>query len=321
MATNFRNGVLSRGVPAEGIDVFSPFGVVYFVDAGSGNDNNVGTKPEAPMATIDAAYNLATASQGDVIVVAAGHVEDISGNTSLVMDKAGITIIGLGHGAQRPTLTMTATDAEIIISGADTVFRNFLIVVTVAGTIDVVVAMTISAAAHLIDVEFRQLANDAEFVDTIILASGADRTKLHGLIFDSVTNGGAQQSCVYSAVALEGVEIVDFYANGAFVSGAIQNETNAMVNSRFRNITIRQLHATQDACIAMHSSATGFIDGARLRTVGTDDNAISLAITAAAMQMYDVGVVNADGEYGATQELEDLDVSSSRSGHTFSSIA
>lgn len=321
--TNFPHGVSSHGAPVIDIGIFSPFGAVYFTDSGHGNknDNNAATRPDAPTATIDAAHDKATASQGDVVMVAAGHAEDIASVTSLVLDLTGVTVIGLGRGPDRPTLTMTATDAEIIVSAAGAALVNFLIVVTEAGTIDVVVALTASAEVLLKDLEFRQTAADAEFVDTIILASGADRAHLEGLIFDSVTNGGAQQSCVNIPSALEGVQITDFYANGAFVSGAIQNETAGMLNARLRNITVRQLHASQDACIAMHADATGFIDGARLRTVGTDDLGITGAIVAAKFQLYNVGIVNADGEHGATEEMESLDISTSRSGKTFSSIA
>lgn len=295
-------------------------GSVRYVDSNSSGGAVAGFSPGDAYATINLAQNASAV--GDTIIVAEGHAEDIAGNTSLVMDTVGVKVIGLGHGSRRPALTMTATAAEIIFSAADVQFSNMLITVTTAGTIDCVVAATLSATDILLsNLEFRQLAADAEFVDAIILAAGANRAKLDGLRFDHVTNGGANQSAVNSPVALTGVEITNFYANGKFAQGAIQNETAGMLDTRMANITVRQLHATQDGCIVMHGDATGFIDKARLRTVGTDDAALTGAIVAAKFQLYDIGLVNADGESAAIGEVSDLDVTNTRSGQTFSSIA
>ena len=74
-------------------------GDIWFVDstASAASDTaGFGKNPDAPTATIDYAVGLATASKGDVIYVMPGHNETIAAATSLVIDKIGLSIIGLG---------------------------------------------------------------------------------------------------------------------------------------------------------------------------------------------------------------------------------
>ncbi len=122
--TNFPNGITSFGVPQVGsgqIPVTN--GNYYFVcnrSGANGSDGNEGTSPENPFATLDTAINNCTANNADVIVILPGHAETISSNTALNFDIAGITIIGLGTGASRPTFTLgTANTTRIPVSAAN----------------------------------------------------------------------------------------------------------------------------------------------------------------------------------------------------------
>src|SRR3990167_2616461 len=81
-------------------------GNVFFVDSGASlavDDTAHGDSPERPFATLDYAVGQCTASNGDIIYVMPGHAETISADSGVDVDVAGVTIIGVGRGASRPT--------------------------------------------------------------------------------------------------------------------------------------------------------------------------------------------------------------------------
>ncbi|KKL22528.1 hypothetical protein LCGC14_2434510, partial [marine sediment metagenome] len=150
----------------------SPNANIIYVDSGhaSTGTGKPGSSPRNPLSTINAAFTAAdtavTASNGDVVIVMPGHTESITNATDLAPDVVGVNIVGLGRGSDRPTLTFTATGSNIPISAANITMSNFLI--TNSGTIDVVVAITVSAADVLLkDIEIREAAIDDQFVDAI----------------------------------------------------------------------------------------------------------------------------------------------------------
>lgn len=104
-------------------------------------------------ATIDAAIGACTANAGDTIFVLPGHTEAVTA-TSIALDVAGVSIIGLGSGAMKPTLTFGATDSAINVTAANGKFQNLRLT---AGIGDVVTAFLHATAAQntqYIDIEF-----------------------------------------------------------------------------------------------------------------------------------------------------------------------
>lgn len=94
--------------------------------------------------TIQSAVDAAVASRGDVIFVAEGHTEAVT-STSISLNKAGITIIGLGSGAVKPTLSFGATNSRINVTAANCKLKNFRLT---AGIGDVVTAFLHATAAQ-----------------------------------------------------------------------------------------------------------------------------------------------------------------------------
>ncbi len=96
----------------------------WFVHSGTGTDGaGYGTHPDSPVATIDYAIGLATASQGDIIFVMPGHAESIIA-AGIDVDKIGLSIIGLGIENNRPTITFTATTSDVDIDAAGVYIRG-----------------------------------------------------------------------------------------------------------------------------------------------------------------------------------------------------
>lgn len=128
-------------------------------------------------ATIDAAVGYCTASRGDVILVAPGHTEALSSATALNLDVAGVTIVGLGEGSLRPTITLdTATTATIPVSAANVSVKNMILTANFA---DIVSFFTLAAANDftLDGCSFKATAtsmNAKYVVDTSAVTSAAD---------------------------------------------------------------------------------------------------------------------------------------------------
>ncbi|KKN29235.1 hypothetical protein LCGC14_0846220 [marine sediment metagenome] len=106
---------------------------VFFVDSGATNaldaDDQVhGNTWDVPFATLDYAIGKCTDSQGDVILIAPGHVEDYDGTTTgFDADKIGITIIGLGSGSLRPRFDLEDASAGGVIGANDVTIDNIVI--------------------------------------------------------------------------------------------------------------------------------------------------------------------------------------------------
>lgn len=123
-----------------------PTGSVYFVGA-TGNDNSSGANgvsPRAPYQTV--AYAASRAVSGDVIYILPGVTTTISSATSLLLATAGVTIIGLGVGNQRPLFDFTtANTASIIVSAAGITIQNCRFR---ASFLSIAAAFTLTTAAY-----------------------------------------------------------------------------------------------------------------------------------------------------------------------------
>jgi hypothetical protein len=118
-------------------------GKIFYVNSAVTNEGD-GSSWTNARNTIDEAIDLCTASKGDVIYVAQGHAETIINATGLLLDKAGVTIIGIGTGSLRPKITFTtAAAATVSITAANCTFSGFDIYSNYTG--GVTAAITISA--------------------------------------------------------------------------------------------------------------------------------------------------------------------------------
>lgn len=119
-------------------------GDIYFVSSSTGTDAaGYGTSPDTPVATIDYAVGLCTASQGDVIYVLPGHNEGL-GNAQITVDVAGVAIVGLGWGANRPRIDFDHANASIDVTANGCILRNLTLLPSVT---DVLIGIDVNAAA------------------------------------------------------------------------------------------------------------------------------------------------------------------------------
>jgi hypothetical protein len=240
-------------------------GSVFFVHSGTGSNDNAGNEPGAPLATIDAAVGRCTASKGDVIIVMPGHAENISAATSLVVDVAGISIIGLGWGGLRPTLSFTNTAGRIPVSAANVLIENLLCVGAVA---DIVSGITITGDdVTLRNVEMRSGSAILEFLQFLDI-DAASRVRLEGVrIIASATAGtntGIRIDATVDCV-LEGCEL-----RGDFTTAAVSGNAGsgaASTNLRISRCTVENVDTTAGLTVDNHDSTTGICEYNSLLTL------------------------------------------------------
>ena len=117
-------------------------GTVFYVDSVHGNDGADfdGKSWATAKATLDAAVGLCTADAGDVIKIARKHAEDLAAADAVDIDVAGVTVIGMGVGDDRPTFTYTNAAGEIVIGASNVTLSNVICnasVTTVLKAIDI----------------------------------------------------------------------------------------------------------------------------------------------------------------------------------------
>ena len=199
-------------------------GTSYFVDSGSGSDTNSGLSWTEALATLDAAIGKCTASQGDTIYLAEGHAEDVVSASAITVDVAGINIIGLGHGASRPTFTFkTSTAATMVISAASVYIEN---IICLTALDSVVSPMVISGANVEVHCEFQDTSSTVEAVRCILTAATADN-----LILDIKHRGFAGDAGV-NLVRLVGANNAEITVNayGNYSTAAVELHTTACSN-------------------------------------------------------------------------------------------
>lgn len=198
----FPNGLTIQNVPV----VITPGAKVFWVDSNSGSNGNKGTF-KSPFATVDYAYGRCTASKGDVIIVKAGHAETVASAGAINGDVIGVTVIGLGEGATRPTFTFSATASTWTLTAASNSVYN---IITKPSVDSVVSPFVVSAADCTLDWEHQDASATVEAVNALLTTADADRLNVR-LKYRGFIAGNA---CV-NAMRLVGVDsariYVDFY--------------------------------------------------------------------------------------------------------------
>lgn len=264
MLTNFPNGISSFGVPVIGGGSLIPptTGKYVFVHSGTGSNQNEGDSPSAPMATIDGAVGKCTANAGDIIIVMPGHAENISAATSLVVDVAGVQIIGLGHGRNRPVLTYTATAGTIEMDAANTRLSNVVLRASVSA---VVVGINVDADGVTLDsLEFTFDETGDDFV-TMVDIDAVNLATVQGCYFRAEETAGAAE-----AIRLDDCDYVRIVGNqftGIWSDAPIIGEGAVGVSLLIADNVIYNGDTSDQNGIDLNVAFTGLITNNRIGTL------------------------------------------------------
>ena len=274
----------------------------FYLHAGTGTDGaGYGRNPDAPVATLDYANGLCTASKGDIIYAMPGHAESLVGATSAVLDVAGVRVIGLGTGALRPKLTYTTdAGATISITAPNVALENLQLYANF--TNGVTAGITVGALAdglRLTNIRMEEAANTKEFLIGVSVAAACHDVGIDGFEFFGVT-GGTDSQCIIFVGASNFSYVRNFHIFGDFSGAAIDGLTAASTFMEFAHGTIINDDTAAGLSVSVHASSTGMmrhLDIAQLKdTVGP---------AGAAMQATEIYVSNAAFKQGILKPAAD----------------
>lgn len=159
-------------------------GNIFYVDSGAttygGTTSSFGRSPDAPFTTLTSALAQCTANNGDMIFLMPGHAE--APTATITVNKAGVSIIGLGNGANRPTFTHahTAGDDNFDITVASVRIENIYIAAGTNSTGNTV-QVNIGAAGHDFTMKNCKIEMGAKNLQCFTVAATAHRGTLKDL--------------------------------------------------------------------------------------------------------------------------------------------
>jgi hypothetical protein len=300
---------LSEGIPARygcnSLSQYNPELVVglrtmkartFFVNSAAAAGGN-GSSWDGAYTTLQAAIGAAAAN--DLILVAPGHAESIIAAAGITFaSRPGLTVIGLGSGSARPTITFTtATTADMDFDGANVTLCNFLFV---AGIDALAAPLDINAAdVTLVDCETRDVTGSIQTVVWIDSDANASRFQLIRPTHRGATDAGATHW--WRCVGGDGAVLEDPQIDANCSTSLVENVTTACTNFQayggVRRAAYMRNRNSADTCIVMAATSTGFI-GPNLNAMLTDNAAnITEAFAGAAMVFIQpINIVNLAGE-------------------------
>lgn len=299
--TNFPNG-FAYGLSLRGIPLFqSNPGQVYWVSNNAslipgvvgGADGNPGTFSK-PFATLQRAIDMCDHQTGDIILIKPGHAENFSAAAALLLNKAGIAIIGLGVGCCRPIFTLdTAATANISLRAGGVAIQNCLFVNNFADIASVITAATASVTASIAGTTMTVTAvgsgtlyPGANIMGTGVLPSSMIMSQLSGTTGGVGTYQISRSQTVGSTTITAGthdfnIEQCEFRDNSSVLNALALVTGNATANSmdgfRFAGNTVKSLGttaATTALKIASNTDRMKIIDNFGVSAVLNDTAAL-----------------------------------------------
>ncbi len=264
----FTQNVTIRNIPvivAHPGKVFWVNSTSVFPDQGvAGGDSSSNGDYLHPYATINFAITQCVASRGDLIMVMPGHTEAVIAAGTIVADKAGVAIVGLGSGTLRPTISFTtAAAASITASAANVSWKN---IIFEAGFADVAEAFVLSAVSMTCeDCVFQDnttALNFVEIVDTSTTDNSADDLAFINCKWTSID--AACTSWVNVDSDIDGLTFHDCYCDLA-VNGVLSIFAEVAAGKDLTNVDFRRNYGTR----LVTASAVGYITFADTTTTNT----------------------------------------------------
>lgn len=262
-----KNGGYGRGI-VDALAALSPVGKVFVV--GASTVVNVqqaqalytgDSQGQLRMfSTITLALAAAVADRGDVIYVLPGHAETISAAAGIAIAKNGVSLVGLGTGSARPTITFgTSTAATLTITAANVSMRNFIF----TQSLDLIVSpIVISGANCSITDNYFMVANASfQAVQMILTTAGASNLSILRNRFYGTVDAGTT-----AAITLVGGDNItindnDFIGAYTLAVGGIQCITTLTTNIVVKRNTIVNRTASATKAITLLTGSTGVITG------------------------------------------------------------
>ncbi len=261
----FANGITLRNIPITIVP--SGESTIFWVDSVHGSDG-VGVKGSFvdPFASIAHAvaeiYALAGhGSGGDIIYVAAGHVETIVAAGTLTINVPGLTIVFEGEGTSKATLNYTtAIAASMIISAANVTLYNPRCTCNQDALTS---PITITGAnCQIANLEWYDTAAKAA-TNCVVASAAASGLKLLNCKFYASTTG-TQKATRIQLTAVPNAALAGIYAVGDFSNAPIYFPS-ACTSIVMDSMIINNTNVGPQPGINPHANTTGMVKNTDIR--------------------------------------------------------
>lgn len=248
-------------------------GAVFYVGnyvTGATDGTSYGKTPAAPFATLDYAFSQCTADRGDVIFVLPQHAETTV-TASIGADIAGVTVIGLGNGQNKPTFTCTGTAGDINVTADDITIKNIRMVSGVNNLVDFLDLDANDFTCE--DCEFIT-ASTKEAVAFVDIATTKDNFTFRRCRFEQPTDpegtDAAAGTGAFYFVDSENIIVENCYFKGYFETAIFHNKTTAGKLLWVKDSYLEQLLST-GVIFEMVDGITGSCPGCLGHSPNADD--------------------------------------------------
>lgn len=303
--SNYPNG-FANGVNVRGVPILNTYGGnVFWVDSGGGSNGNKGTF-DRPFATLDYAVGRCTANNGDIIVVKAGHSESLIADSAVDIDVAGVSVVGLGSGEDRPTFTFTtAVAADFKLAASNVTIQNLLFK---AGIDALTGPVEVSADdCAIINCEYRDDAtNNYETTDVIVTASTPLRLLVDG--FKYVHDGGTGGTQNQSIIQLNGADDATIRNCRLVADSGTGVIEDATVSDQIliENCVIENTETSPTVAILLQATTTGTIRNTNIR-VASGTTYLTATNDMQLFEVFGTGTDATTGEKVGTQLSGDVE--------------
>ncbi len=240
-------------------------GNVWFVGStqtGASDTATYGRTPDGPFATLDFAFSSGSvvASQGDIVFVMPGHAESLAVTGELFdLDIAGVKVVGLGVGDNRPTFTMTHTTASCVIGQPNCSISGLRFVSNVADHVALLDVETAAVGTTIKNCYFTDTSSSADSLIMLSVETNADRMLIEDNHFNGAVGGEGTDAILFAGgsdntIIRHNIFIGDWKTNGAIGMIAALG-TGLQI---YGNI-ISNADASAGLGIKLHASSTGII--------------------------------------------------------------
>ncbi len=247
-------------------------GNYWFVNSVTGTDSvGNGTNPDAPFASIAYAITQCTANNGDRVFVMPLHTEAVIAAGTINFTVAGVSVIGLGEGDNRPTISWTTiSTATMLMASANCRISNCIM--DMSGISALVSGIVVSAAGCTISnntVLTAKAGTGTAPTQSILTTAGANRLVIDNNQFNgpalTPTTVAAGTSCI-CLVGGTGVKITNNYIHGWFTTttGCIYGITTLTNNCLIDHNFLGNQTASAAAAITLLTGSTGIVSNNRL---------------------------------------------------------
>jgi hypothetical protein len=284
-------------------------GSVFFVSSGAGTDYaSCGRAPTRPCATIDYAVGLCTDDKGDVIYVMPGHNEGLGSTGHIDFDVAGITVVGLGNGTNRPRIDYDNAAGSVTIGADNVTLKNLTFLPSVTA---VLIGVDVEAGADfttLVGCEFLPGEDGSgvdEFIKDVQVEGTANDFKMIGCTSRGQVGAAQQTYSVYlgNAGTVARPVIKDNIFWGNYSTAVIGDGSTAITGAVITGNTWTNATATI-APIALETASTSDVWGNE-RDIGTT---FYTTTTVAAGASVATGGLALTGAAAGTLELMDVTI-------------